>query len=98
MGTTKIDLFKYPVYKYVNGALCQVYVSSANHNIFEVQVHHYIEQGWIKLNKLKFKEIEHLQKLFIIPTEMHMDIHNRHSKFLQKWGIPIEEFIYGECL
>lgn len=97
MGTTKKDIFKYPVFQYVNGRLVRIYPNNAFHNIFQLRYHHFIEQQFVKRNPIKFKQIEHLQKLFLIPVEMHMDIHNRHSKFLQKWGLPLSDFVYGEC-
>ena len=95
MGTTKKDIFKYPVYLYKNGRLIRIYPNNAYHNIFEMQYHHYIMCQWIKRNPIKFKQIEHLQKLFLIPVEMHMDIHNRHSHFKQKWGIAPEKLLYN---
>lgn len=95
MGTAK-DLFKYPVYKYINyGQFMRIYPESAVHNIWQWQVHHYIQQQWVKRNKLKFKEIEHLQKLFVIPTQMHIDLHNSIRNFERKWGVKREELIYG---
>ena len=74
--------------------LIRIYPNSAYHNIFELQYHHYIRQQWIRNHKEEFKKVEHLQKLFLIPTEMHNDIHSRHSKFFQKWGYDLKEFIY----
>lgn len=94
MGTTKVDLFKYPVYQYIDGYLLRIYPDGVEHNLFHWQVHHYIEQAWIKRNKLKFKQIEHLQKLFVLPTQMHLDLHAKHSKFKQKWGYDISELLY----
>ena len=94
MGTSSKDIFKYPVYQYVSGRFVQIYPTSCEHDLFEWQIHHYIEQGYIKRNKLKFKQIEHLQKLFVIPAQMHLDLHQRHSKFKQKWGYDISELLY----
>lgn len=94
MGTTKKDIFKYPVYLYKNGRLVRIYPNHAYHNIFEMQYHHYISQTYIKRNPNKFKDIEHLQKLFLVPTQLHLDIHNRVRNFEQKWGIALKEFIY----
>lgn len=94
MGTTTKDLFKYPCFMYCNGEFVRIYPASASHDIFKWQVHHYISQGWVKRNKIAFKKIEHLQKLYILPTQMHIDLHARHSKFKQKWGVDINELLY----
>ena len=94
MGT-KDDIKKYPVYFYSNGGFLRIYPDNAFHDIFTVQYHHFIPQGWIKRNKEKFKQIENLQKLFLIPAEMHADLHARNSKFKEKWGVDIGELVYG---
>lgn len=93
MGTAQ-DIFKYPVYQYINGKMIRIYPTSACHDIYKWQVHHYITQSWIKRNKLKFKQIEHLQKLFVIPTQMHIDLHNSIRNFKGKWGIDRSELLY----
>ena len=94
MGTTKVDLFKYPVYQYIDGHLLRIYPDGVEHNLFHWQVHHYIRCEFIKKNKLKFKQIEHLQKLFVIPTQMHIDLHNHIRNFKNKWGIEPTELLY----
>ena len=38
MGTTKKDIFKYPVFQYVNGRLIRIYPNNAFHNIFEIDL------------------------------------------------------------
>lgn len=94
MGTSSKDIFKYPVYQYISGRFVQIYPTSCSHDLFKWQIHHYIEQGYIKRNKLKFKQIEHLQKLFVLPTQCHIDLHNHIRNFEQKWGIAPEKLLY----
>lgn len=95
MGTTKKDIFKYPVFQYVNGRLVRIYPNNAFHNIFQLQYHHYIPQNIKKRNMQQYKELEHLQKLFLVPTQLHIDLHNHIRNFEQKWGIAPEKLLYN---
>lgn len=90
MGTAK-DLFKYPVYKYINyGQFIRIYPESAVHNICQWQVHHYIRKVQLKNDK----KLEKKQKLFVVPTQLHIDLHNHIRNFEQKWGIAPETLLY----
>ena len=93
MGT-KEDLQCYPVYQYINGRLVKLRIPPSNYNVFEWQIHHYIERQYIRLHPDKFKEIEHLQKLFFLPTQMHLDVHSACRRFKEKWGIERKELLY----
>lgn len=96
MGS-KDDLQKYPAFRYIKGGkLIKLNGVPDYWNIFEIQCHHYIPQNYIKRHPEEFKKIEHLQKLFFLPTQMHMELHCRHSKFEQKYGIKIETLLWRE--
>ena len=93
MGT-KEDLQRYPVYQYINRRLVKLRIPPSNYNVFEWQIHHYIERQYIRLHPDKYKEIEHLQKLFFLPADMHADLHAGSRKFKEKWKIDREELLW----
>ena len=96
MGT-KEDLqgLKYRYYIYNNGQLTQTLTPKISNDIFNYQWHHFIPQNIKKRNMQQYKELEHLQKLFFVPTQLHLDLHNHIRNFEQKWGIAPEELLYN---
>jgi len=87
----KDDLKKYPIYVYKDGELIRL--NQVNWwNRYEFQMHHYIKEQRQKYKD--FEKIEHLQKLILLPVQMHTDLHNFVSNFEEKWGIPIKELLY----
>ena len=92
--TSKQDILRYPSYMYINGKLVKLKQPPTSWNIYEIQCHHYIEQQFMKKNPEKYKEIEHLQKLFFLPVNMHADLHAGCRKFKEKWGIERKELLY----
>jgi len=89
------DLEKYPVFQLIGGKIIKLRQTPISWNTWEWQAHHYIAQNWIKGHKDKFKEVEHLQKIFFLPTECHCDLHAGSRKFKQSWGVERSELIWG---
>ena len=69
-----------------------------------MQCHHYIPQQYKRLHPDKYKEIEHLQKLFFLPVrfidkqgnehDMHGELHKGCRSFKQRYGIDREELLW----
>ena len=87
----KYDLAHYPCYEVRNGKLVRI---PTPQNWRGVVLHHYIRTSWIEKNPEKFIEVEHLQKLIFIPKDMHDELHAKHSKFKEKYGIEIKELLF----
>ena len=84
------DLKKYPIYVYKNGELIRL--NQVPWNNYYLHMHHYIKEQRQKYKD--FEKIAHLQKLILLPVQMHTDLHNFVSNFEEKWGIPIKELLY----
>ena len=93
MGS-KQDVLRYPCFQWIRKGKMVKIEPPSEWNIWEVQAHHYISQQFMRKNPKKFKEIEHLQKLFFLPPDMHMDLHAYSRRFKEKWGFEIEDLIY----
>lgn len=88
----KEELEKYPCYLYEDGKLKRI---SPPRQWTGLHLHHYIRSQWIDNNPEKFAQIEHLQKLIFLPPQMHMELHARHSKFKEKYGLEIDELLFN---
>lgn len=89
----KAELMKYPCYIYENGRLRRI---NAPINWHGYHLHHFITTQWQQNNPDKFKEVEHLQKLIFLPPQMHMELHAKHSKFKEKYGMETSELLYAD--
>ena len=65
--------------------------------------HHRVRQQWRDNNPEKYEEIkEKEQKIMFLPTfvqgfdDMHHDADNRNRNFEEKWGFPIDIFMFDE--
>lgn len=65
-----------------------------NHS--KVECHHFIPKSIRKNSPEKYEKIEHLQKLILMPKDMHRDVHSamRDERFFAKWGIEKSEVLY----
>lgn len=88
----KEELEKYPCYLYENGRLKRI---ASPTQWTGMHLHHYIRTQWQQNNPEKFALVEHLQKLIFLPPQMHMELHARHSKFKEKYGIEIDELLFN---
>ena len=68
--------------------------STDSYNHFVYQLHHFIKKQSYERNKKWYKEKGIEQKLILLPTQCHIDLHNCISNFKEKWGIPRKELLY----
>ena len=87
----KRDLSEFPCYRVEKGQLVRIPTPPM---WMWVHLHHYIRTGWIKRNPEKWEQVKHLQKLIYLEPVMHMELHSRHSKFYEKYGIEIKELLF----
>lgn len=82
----KEDFEQYPCYLYRNKKLIPVEAPESWSVMF--QMHHFIRQNIKKTNKDFFERVKHLQKLILIPRDMHYDLHAMGEvNFFKKYGI-----------
>lgn len=87
----KRDLEQFPCYEVRNGRLVRIPTPP---QWKWVHLHHFIRTGWIKRNPDKWEQVKHLQKLIYMDPVMHIELHNKHSKFKEKYGIEIKELLF----
>lgn len=87
----KRDLAEFPCYEVKNGKLVPIPTPPS---WMWVHLHHYIRTGWIKQNPEKFEQVRHLQKLIYMDPVMHIELHMKHSRFKEKYGIEIKELLF----
>ena len=87
----KTELIKYPCYEFKNGVLIRIPPPNC---WFRVELHHYITTQWEQEHPEQFIEVEHLQKLIFLPVQMHRELHAKHSRFKEKYGIEIKELLF----
>lgn len=85
------DLSHYPCYEVKDGKLIRIPTPTSWHGVV---LHHYIRTGWIDDNPEKFEQVRHLQKLIFMPRNMHNELHAKHSRFKEKYGIEIKELLF----
>lgn len=94
MAEIKNQNINYPVYQLLDGRLMRLQQVPRNYNRFHWQLHHYVKQQQVRRNP----ELDKLQKLFFLPTQCHLDLHNCVRNFEEKWGITRQELLYGAKL
>lgn len=100
--STKEDRLKYDNYFYNPETKKLIQISRTDYVSKMFTPHHYIRQQWIRNNPNKFKKVEYMQKIIFLPTfvpnidNMHADVHNNNRNFEEKWGLPIDLFIFNE--
>lgn len=87
----RAELNEFRCYIFKNGRLIAISPPLHWHGL---HLHHFITTQWQQNNPEKFEQVRHLQKLIFLPPEMHMDLHARHSKFKEKYGIEISELLF----
>lgn len=87
----KQELTKYPCFEFKNGRLVRIPPPLYWHG---VELHHYITTQWEQEHPEEFLQVEHLQKLIFLPVQMHKELHAKHSRFKEKYGIEIKELLF----
>lgn len=84
--TIKQDLAQYPCYMYRRKKLIPIPAPDNWSAMF--QMHHFIKQNIRKTNKDFYKRVEHLQKLILMPRDMHYNLHVMGEvSFFKKYGV-----------
>ena len=96
------DISKYPILLYyppTEEVIPADYIKETgqyNHAVY--QMHHFIPQE-IRKNSFEFyQRIEHLQKLILMPIQMHLDVSDfglSEKPFFQKWKQPKYDMIFN---
>lgn len=86
------ELEQYPFYMYTNGALVRTVKPGRWDKSY--QLHHFITTQWEQENPEKFVSVVHLQKLVLLPTQMHIDLHARVKNFKEKYGLDIQDVLF----
>ena len=90
----QIDVFG--VYVLFRGRLEPVPVQSIDqYNHYDLDLHHYIKEQQYFRNPEKYKD---MQKLILLPKEMHKDLHSAMSdeRFEAKWHINKDMLLYRQ--
>ena len=91
LRNVKRDLQEFPCYKVEGGKLIPIKTPP---QWMWVHLHHYIRTKWIERNPDKWEQVKHLQKLIFLDPVMHTELHSKHSKFKEKYGIEIKELLF----
>lgn len=102
--TMNEDIKKYPIYEYYNmrySGKDHIGVSKTNrikstndYNHYTHNLHHFVEEKYIKKHPELKEELEKIQKLILMPIDMNMDIDKRTRNFKERWGIELKEVVY----
>lgn len=90
MPSMNEDIAKYPVYMVnSNGIFKQINIKSIDdYNHFEFELHHFVPQSIRKNNPQLYEKIVHLQKLILLPRDVHHSIHaGKGYKGLENWAL-----------
>ena len=105
MGTRE-DIKLYPVYFY-DEELQEIYEIENKEDLldgegkenwnFTRDFHHYIRTQEIRNNPEKYTEefLNEHQKLFLLPRVMHNELHGKHSRFFEKYGIRKSDLLFS---
>ena len=88
------DIAKYPVFVWEQERLKPIY--NLQHWEDTHQLHHFIKQNVRKTNKQLYERIEHLQKLLLLPRDMHYDLHAMgEDTFFKRYGVNKNDFLFS---
>ena len=82
----KDDLGKYPCFLYQLGTIRPIPELTAWSP--DMQLHHFVKSNVRKTNPKFYERVESLQKLILMPTGMHYDLHAMGADtFFKRYGI-----------
>ena len=90
MPSMNEDIERYPVFTVnSNGKLKQIRIESTDdYNHYEFELHHFIPQSIRKNNPELYERIVHLQKLILLPRDVHHSIHaGKGYRGLEWWEL-----------
>ena len=92
--TIKDDLSKYPRFLYQLGTIRPIPEPTAWSN--DIQCHHFLPQNVRKTNPKFYERVEHLQKLILMPSKMHYDLHAMgEDTFFKRYGIEKHKLLFN---
>ena len=95
--TIKDDLSKYPCFLYQMGTIRPIPELSCWSQ--DMQCHHFIKQNVRKTNPKFYERVEHLQKLILMPSKMHYDLHAMgEDTFFKRYGIEKHKLLFNRKL
>lgn len=88
------DIKQYPVFVWEQRKLKKIpNLTTWNSNF---QLHHFIKQNVRKCDNEFYKRIEHLQKLILMPSNMHYDLHAMGEvTFFKRYGVNKNDFLFN---
>ena len=90
MPSMNEDIERYPVFMVnSNGKLKQIRIESTDdYNHYEFELHHFIPKSIRKNNTELYERIVHLQKLILLPKDVHHSIHaGKGYRGLENWEL-----------
>ena len=95
--TIKEDLKKYPCFLYQLGTIRPIPEPTAWSP--DIQCHHFIKQNVRKTTPKFYERVEHLQKLILMPSKMHYDLHAMgEDTFFKRYGIEKHKLLFNRKL
>ena len=92
--TMQEDISRYPVYVWEQNRLKPI--PNLQHWESTHQLHHFIKQNLRKTNKSFYERIENLQKLILLPRDMHYDLHAMgEDTFLKRYGVNKDDLVFS---
>lgn len=95
--TIKDDLSKYPCFLYQLGTIRPIPELTAWSG--DMQLHHFVKCNVRKTNPKFYERVEHLQKLILMPSKMHYDLHFMGADtFFKRYGIEKHKLLFNRKL
>jgi hypothetical protein len=95
--TIKDDLSKYPCFLYQMGTIRPIPEPTAWSS--DLQLHHFVKQNVRKTDPKFYERVEHLQKLILMPSKMHYDLHAMgEDTFFKRYGIEKHKLLFNRKL
>lgn len=92
--TIKDELKQYPCYIFRHKKLIPVKAPDTWGSMY--QMHHFIRKSIKKTNAKFYERIEHLQKLILLPSDVHYNLHSMGEvKFFEKYGVDKNLLVFN---
>ena len=93
----KEDLKKYPCFLFKFQTLRPIPTPDSWGS--DLHCHHFIKQNVRKTNPKFYERVEHLQKLILMPSKMHYDLHAMGADtFFKRYGIEKHILLFNRKL
>lgn len=92
------DIAQYPCYLFYNKTMQQVdwIKSTESYNHFVYDLHHFVRKSIRKNSPEFYKQVEHLQKLILMPKQMNLDLETMGEEgFYKKYGMDKNNLVFN---